>query len=293
MDIRTLRYFLAVAQEGNITKAAQMLHITQPTLSRQLMELEDELNTPLLIRGKRQVTLTDSGLLFQQRAKEMLAQLDKTIRDISNHNTLVGGTVAIGCVETNAAKLLAEVIDSFSKTYPSVQYELYNADGDDIREKLDRGSIDIGLLVEPIETSKYDFFRLPIQETWGILMRADDPMARKETIHIQDILDLPLITPRRSIVQSEIATWLGAPDHKLTVFASHNLMSNTLLLVERKLGYMIIVKSAFTIRENDAFCFVPFHPTRTSGHVLVWRKNQLFNSATSLFIQHIKELFPE
>lgn len=205
MDVRVLRYFLTVAKVGNITNAAEILHITQPTLSRQLMDLEEELGTSLFTRGKRQITLTDSGLLFQQRAKEIVSLLEKTERDLAEQKDLVGGVVSIGCVESTVSRALPELLEEFSNRHPKVQYELYSADGDDIREKLDRGNIDIGILLEPIEAAKYDYIRLPYQEQWGILMRRDDPLAQKTSIGIQDILTLPLILPRRTIVQNEIA----------------------------------------------------------------------------------------
>lgn len=291
MDIRVLRYFLIVSQEGNITKAAEILHITQPTLSRQLMDLEEELGTDLFIRGKRQIALTDSGFLLQQRVKEIVSLLDKAERDLIEQKNLVGGVVAIGCVETIASMMLPDVMEKFSAKHPLVQYELYSADGDDIREKLDRGNIDIGILIEPVEAAKYDYIRLPIQEKWGILMCQDDPLAQNKSITIQDILALPLIIPRRTIVQNEIASWFGVENDKLHIFASHNLLTNSLLLVERKLGYAICVGGAYTIRENSNICFVPFSPERTSGHVLAWKKNRVFNSATSLFIQFIKDAY--
>jgi DNA-binding transcriptional LysR family regulator len=291
MDVRVLRYFLTVAKVGNITKAAEILHITQPTLSRQLMDLEEELGTGLFIRGKRQITLTDSGLLFQQRAKEIVALLDKTERDLAEQKELVGGVVSIGCVESSVSRALPKLLEEFSNRHPKVQYEIYSADGDDIREKLDRGNIDIGILLEPIEAAKYDYIRLPYQEKWGILMRRDDPLAQKISIGIEDILSLPLILPRRTLVQNEITSWLGVENGSLCIFASHNLLTNAMLLVEQKLGYAICVSGSYTIRESEQTCFVPFEPERTTGHVLAWKKNNLFSSATARFIQFIKDTY--
>lgn len=288
MDIRVLNYFLTVAQIGNITQAAVVLHITQPTLSRQLMELEQELGTSLFVRGKRHITLTDSGILFQQRAKEIVALLDKTERDLIEQKDNITGVIAIGCVETVASVLLADIIAAFTVKYPKVQYEIYSADGDDLREKIDRGAIDIGILVEPVESAKYDFVRLPVYETWGVLTRSDDPLAKRATVQVEDIQDLPLMIPRRTIVKNEIQSWLGVETDRLHIIASHNLLSNVTLLVERKVGYALGVKGAFTIRENDALCFIPFSPERTTGHVLTWKKRPSFNSATSLFIEFVK-----
>lgn len=157
MDIRLLEYFLAVAKYGNITRASEQLHVTQPTISRQLMELEETVGTTLLIRGKRQVTLTEAGVLFQQRAEEIVSLMEKTMRDITDQDDLLGGTVAIGCVESCVSRMLPKVLSGFSERFPKVKYELYSADGDDIREKLDRGDLDFGILLEPVEAAKYDF----------------------------------------------------------------------------------------------------------------------------------------
>ncbi|WDQ31319.1 LysR family transcriptional regulator [Paenibacillus marchantiae] len=291
MDIRVLKYFLTVANVGNITKAAEILHITQPTLSRQLMDLEEEMGSRLFVRGKRQITLTDSGLLFQQRVKEIISLLDKTERDLAEQKDLIGGVVSIGCVESAVSRALPELLEEFSNRHPRVQYELYSADGDDIREKLDRGNIDIGIFLEPIEAAKYEYIRLPYEEKWGILMRRDDPLAQKKSIGIEDILALPLIPPRRTIVQNEIASWLGVENDSLSIFASHNLLTNAMLLVERKLGYAICVSGSYTIRESSRTCFVPFEPERTTSHVLAWKKNKIFSSATAHFIQFIKDTY--
>jgi len=289
MDIRVLKYFLAVAREGNITRATEALHVTQPTLSRQLMDLEREVGARLLIRGKRQVTLTDAGLLFQQRAREMVLLLEKTERDLAGLEDLVGGVVAVGCVETAAARMLAEALIRFSGEYPRVQFELYGADGDDVREKLDRGDIDIGILLEPVEAAKYDYVRLPCAERWGVLTRRDDPLARADSVQASEVLPRPLILPRRRIVQEEIAGWLGAGIDEMRIVASHNLLTNAIPLVEQGLGSVICVEGAHSIRPDERVRFVPFAPERITGHVLAWKKNRVFPSATSRFIQFMRK----
>lgn len=289
MDIRLLEYFLAVAKYGNITRASEQLHVTQPTISRQLMDLEETVGTPLLIRGKRQVTLTEAGVLFQQRAEEIVSLMDKTLRDITDQDDLLGGTVAVGCVESCVSRMLPKVLRSFSARYPKVRYELYSADGDDIREKLDRGDLDFGILVEPVEAAKYDFFRLPYWETWGVLMRRDDPLAQKESISKEDMLSIPLILPRREIVQDHIAGWFGTDRTRLNIFAGHNLLNNAALLAEAGLGYVVCVGGSFEIRGGENLCFVPLSPERTTGHVLAWKKNRVFHSAANRFRDFIQE----
>ena len=289
MDIRLLEYFLAVAKYGNITRASEQLHVTQPTISRQLMELEEIVGSPLLIRGKRQVTLTEAGVLFQQRASEIVSLMDKTLRDITDQDDLLGGTVMVGCVESCVSRMLPNVLRGFSAHYPKVKYELYSADGDDIREKLDRGDLDFGILVEPVEAAKYDFFRLPYWEKWGVVMRKDDPLAQKEQIQKEDLLSIPLILPRREIVQDHIAGWFGMDRSQLNIFAGHNLLNNAALLAEAGLGYVVCVGGSFEIRGGENLCFVPLAPERTTGHVLAWKKNRVFHSAANRFREYVRE----
>lgn len=289
MDLRLLEYFLAVARTGNITKAAEQLHVTQPTISRQMADLEDMLGTTLLIRGKRQVTLTDAGILFQQRAEEIIALMDKTRRDLHDQDDLVGGTVALGCVESCASRMLPEALGEFSKLHPKVRYELYSADGDDIREKLDRGELDFGILLEPVEAAKYDCFRLPYWESWGVVMRKDDPLAQRETIGKEEICQIPLILPRREIVQDNIAGWFDLERSQLHIFAVHNLCNNAALLAEAGLGYPVCVKGSFELRGEGDLCFRPFEPEQTTGHVLAWKKNRVFHSAADLFRTYVWE----
>ncbi|MBD5083715.1 MAG: LysR family transcriptional regulator [Clostridiales bacterium] len=288
MDIRLLEYFLAVAKCGNITRAAEQLHVTQPTISRQLMELEKAVGSPLLIRGKRRVTLTEAGVLLQQRAEEIVSLMEKTMRDITDQDDLLGGTVTIGCVETCVSRMLPKILAGFSARYPKVKYELYSADGDDIREKLDRGDLDFGILMEPVEAAKYDFFRLPYWETWGILMRKDDPLARKAAVERDDLLNIPLSLPRREIVQDHIAGWFGVERSQLNVFAEHNLLANAALLAEAGLCYVVCVGGSFEIRGGENLCFVPLAPKRTSGHVLAWKNNRVFHSAANRFKEFVQ-----
>ena len=291
MDIRILRYFLTIAKEGNITKAAEKLHITQPTLSRQLMELEDRIGTKLLIRGKKQITLTDKGVLLEQRAKEIIALLEKTERDISEDENIISGIVSIGCVETIASKMLPKIMKEFKEKYPMVNYELYSADSDDIKEKIDRGDIDVGILLEPVESAKYEYIRLPYYEQFGVVMKEDNPLALKSSIKTEDLVDIPIIIPRRTIVKDEIAKWLGVSQDKINIIVANNFLTNALLLVEEEFGCVISVEGALSIRKVDGICFVPFSPKRVTGHVLIWKKNKNFPPATSLFIQFIKELY--
>lgn len=288
MDIRVLKYFVMIAKEENITRASEKLNITQPTLSRQIQDLEEEIGATLLIRGKRKVTLTDAGFLYLQRTKEILRLVDKAERDVQNESDTVAGIVTIGCVETNAAEYLMEAVALFMKKYPLVTFEFYNGFSDDIKEKLDLGTIDVGILIEPVEAAKYEVYQLPIKERWGLIANADDPIAKKSNISIEDILDLPLIVTNRDIVKKELESWLGHELEELNIVATQNLLTNTALLLQKLRAYIVAVEGAFTIRPLENLTFIPFSPTRETGHVLAWKKNKVFHTAVSKFIEEFK-----
>ena len=197
MELRTLRYFLAAAQEGNITRAADILHITQPTLSRQIMDLERELGTTLMSRGKNGLTLTDDGIFFRQRAEEIVELADRLERSFAERNAEVSGIISIGAVEAIGSRLFAKLVKRFSEKYPLVRFHLYNEVADSLKDRIDKGLIDVGLLLEPVDTSKYDYIRLSQKETWGVLMRDDHPLAQRESIRPEEVTQYPLILPLR------------------------------------------------------------------------------------------------
>jgi len=289
VDSRVLKYFLTIAQVGNITKAAEVLHITQPTLSRQLMALEEEVGATLLIRGRREVILTDSGVVFQQRASEILSLMEKAENDVSQNKETVSGTVSIGCVESHVSKKLATVISDFHKRYPLVTFDLYGANADDIKEKLDWGNIDIGIVLEPAETAKYDYTRVPVEETWGVIVRKDDLMITKGFVTAEDLLASHLILSRREIVIEEIAKWLGVQRSQLKILITQNLLSNSIPFVEQRLGMIFSIEGALMLRPSENLCFVPLQPRRVSSHVIIWKKNKAFSKATSIFLEFLKD----
>ncbi|GFH42327.1 LysR family transcriptional regulator [Lactococcus hodotermopsidis] len=287
METRHLHYFLTVAKLGNITRAAEQLHITQPTLSRQLIDLEKQLGTSLLIRGKRQITLTAAGVLFQQRASQILAILDKTRNDLLETKEIPAGTVTIGVVETTIAQFLAKKIADFHDHYPQIRIDLYNADGDDNREKLDRGELDMALLIEPVEAAKYHFKRLGPTERWGIIVRKNDRLARRKFVTRHDILGRKTMMSRRAIVSSSLFDWLHIQANDLDIVSTHNLLTNALPLLAQQHLMTIAVEGALTIRPVSNLTFVPFSPNHVSHHVLVWRKNVLLSAAAQLFLDFL------
>ena len=281
MELRTLRYFLTTANEGNITKAAEILHVTQPTLSRQLMELERELGTTLILRGKKGVTLTDDGLFFRQRAEEIVELADRAEKAFVERD---GATEAIG------SRMLAKIMKRFSEKYPLVQFHLYNEMADNIKDKIDKGLVDIGLLLEPVDTSKYEYVRLSQKETWGVLMMDSHPLADRESISVEEIAGYPLILPLRENVRAEILNWLGKEERELSIPLYYTLLSNAVLMVEVGMGCAFCLDGALAIHSSPKLRFIPITPEHTTRSVLLWKKNQLFTPVTSLFIQEINLL---
>lgn len=290
MELRTLRYFLAAAQEENITRAADILHVTQPTLSRQIMDLEKELGTTLMLRGKNGLTLTDDGIFFRQRAEEIVELADRLERSFAERNVDASGLISIGASESVGSRLFAKLIKQFSDKYPLVQFHLYNETADHIKDRLDKGLVDVGLLLEPVDTVKYDFVRLSQKETWGILMRDDHPLAERKTINPEEIAAYPLILPLRERVRNEILNWIKRDEKDLTIPLSYTLLSNAALMVEAGLGCAFCLDGALAIHSSPQLLFVPITPEHTTHSVLVWRKNHLFSPTTSLFIQEINML---
>ena len=289
MELRVLKYFLTVADEGNITRAADILHVTQPTLSRQLIELEDELGTALLIRGKRSVTLTDEGFLFKQQA-EMIVELSDELEHIfKDKKDVVCGTIRIGASEAVGCRALALYMKEFREKYPDVQFDLYNGMADNIKEMLERGLLDLGLVLEPVDTAKFEYVRLPQKETWGLLLRKDHELAEKETLTVEEIRQYPLIMPGRENAKNEVLHWLQCEESHLNIPAYYNLLSNAALLVEAGMGCAVCLDGALSIHADPDLCFRQILPEHTTRSVILWKKNHLFSQAASLFVQTIQE----
>lgn len=288
MELRVLKYFLMVAREENITRAAQILHITQPTLSRQLMQLEEELGVQLFHRGKYSVSLTEDGMLLRRRAQEIVVLSEKTKKELQHREEMPAGEIAIGCGETKSMAVLSKKMVSFRQKYPLVQFSIYSAIADDIKERLEKGLLDMGLLTEPVDISKYAFIRMPDKERWGVLVREDSSLAEKDCVTPDDLRDIPLLMVRRELVRNELANWFGASYDQLEIAATYNLIVNAAFMVEQGLGVALCFDLG-TVFEN--LRFIPLSPRMETGSVLVWKKNQTLSAAQSLFIQHIKNTF--
>lgn len=288
MEIRVLKYFLTVVREQSITKAAEVLHITQPTLSRQLAQLEDEIGVKLFERGSRNISLTGDGLLLRRRAEEILQLVDKTERELAEQDEQIEGKITVGCGEIGSVQLLPELFESFHKKYPFVTFDLYTATADEVKEQMDKGLVDIGLLLEPIDIEKYDFIRLDMKEHWIVLMRSDCPLAEKEYVTAKELSGLPLIMPRRLKIQSELASWFGDHYNDLNVLFTSNLSTNAAVMVSRGLAYSIVIEGMMSFWDKSKITYRPLYPFLTATSVLAWKRGQPFSPAVTKFIEHIK-----
>lgn len=292
MEIRVLRYFLTVVREEGITRAAEVLHITQPTLSRQLFQLEEEIGVKLFHRGTRKITLTNEGLLLRRRAEEILSLVDKTEKELTWQEELVEGKIVIGCGELAAVQILPVLFESFSQKYPLVCYDLFTATADLVKEQMEKGLVDIGILLEPIDIEKFDFIRLDKKERWVVLMRPDDPLCEKETISAGDLEGSPVVLPRRLNVQNELANWFGDSFQKLHVLFTSNLSTNGALMVRKGLAYSIAIEGAVPFWDKNEIMYRPLYPELSANSVLAWKKGQPFSLAAAKFIDHMKESMP-
>lgn len=288
MELRVLQYFLAVAKEQNISAAAQSLHLTQPTLSRQLRELEEELGKELMIRGSRKITLTEDGMLLRKRAEEILELVDRTQQEIMRSDDAVSGDIYIGTGETDGVRQIARTANQLQEAYPGIRFHIVSGDAVDVCEQLDKGLLDFGVLLGDIDKMKYHYMELPMKDTWGVLMRRDSPLAQQNTVSPRDLWDKPLILSRQVDNKSGLYRWLRKEPSELRTVATYNLIYNASLMVDEGMGY------AFTLDKlvnttGSQLCFRPLHPKLELGMYLVWKKSQIFSKAAELFLQHLQE----
>ena len=289
MDIRVLQYFLAVAREESITRAAERLRMTQPPLSRQLKDLEDELGKQLLIRGSKKVTLTEDGMLLRKRAEELVDLMKKTKAELTSSNENINGDIHIGCGETEAISFLAQAAWDIQQKHPLIHYHIYSGDAGRVMERLDKGLIDFGLLVGPVDVNKYDYMRLPLKDRWGVLMRKDSPLAEKESITAEDLWDKPLIISHQTSINSEMFSWLKTDITKLNIVATYDLVYNASQFVKKGFGYVIALDKLINTTGDSSLCFRPLYPILEAGLCIVWKKYQVFSKASNAFLQQLQK----
>lgn len=288
MELRVLRYFLAVAREETISAAAESVYVTQPTLSRQMIELEEELGKTLFLRGKRKISLTEEGLFLRKRAQEIVELVEKTELEFHTAEQAISGTVTIGGAETDAMRLIARAAHSLQRAHPAVAYHLFSGNAEDITEKLDKGLVDFGVFIEPVNLSKYDFIKLPLVDTWGLLMRKDSPLAAKQTIQAADLSELPILCSNQTMVKNEISGWLGDRYEKLNIVTVYNLLYNASLMVEEGMGYALCLDKIISTSADSPLCFRPLEPRLEVGLALAWKKYQIFSKAAEKFLEYFQ-----
>lgn len=292
MELRVLQYFLAVAREQNISAAAQSLHLTQPTLSRQLKELEEELGKQLMVRGSRKIVLTEEGMLLRKRAEEILDLVGRTEKEIAQSDDTVSGDIYIGTGETDGMRQIARTAKQLQEHSPGIHFHIVSGDAVDVCERLDKGLLDFGVLLGDIDKIKYHYLELPMKDTWGILMRRDSPLAQQERILPQDLWDKPLILSRQVDNKSGLYRWLGREPEQLHTVATYNLIYNASLMVDEGMGYAFTLDKLVNTRGSQ-LCFHTLEPKLELGMYLVWKKSQIFSKAAELFLERLREqLFP-
>ena len=293
MELRVLQYFLAIAREQSIVRAAESLHLSQPTLSIQIKAMEEELGKKLLIRGSkgsRKVTLTEEGMILRKRAEEILNLVHKTEREISLSDEVVMGDVYIGAGETDAVRLIARTARKLYRTYPGIHYHIASGNAAFVMEQLEKGLIDFGLVFGDVDQTKYNSMKLPLTEVWGVLMRKDSPLAGKAAISPEDLWDKPLILSRQENSSDGLASWIGRETSELEIVATYNLLFNASLMVEEGLGYAIGFDKIIHTSGSSKLSFRPLSPRREAGMSIIWKKYQVFSKASDKFMKQLKEI---
>ena len=295
MEIRALKYFLITVREGNITKAAKYLNLTQPNLSRQINMLERDIGHKLFERRHSNIVLTPEGILLKKRAEEIIDMIEKARAEFNFTDEVIAGDIFIGAGESWAMSLVASVMKDVQKDYPHIKYNIYSGNFKDITEKLDKGLLDFGLLIDPADLSKYDYLKMPAKDTWGLIMRKDSSLSRNKNITKKDLLNIPLIISRQvmetEIEDNDFSRWFSDTFDKLNITATYNLIYNALIMVREGMGYALCLDKLIDNMHNENICFIPLKPKLESGLNIVWKKNQEFSRASKIFLDALKNKF--
>ena len=290
MELRVLQYFLAVAREQNISAAAQSLHLTQPTLSRQLKELEEELGKQLMVRGNRKITLTEDGMLLRKRAEEILELVDRTEKEVMQSGNTVNGDIYIGTGETDGVRQIVGAAKQLRERYPGIHFHIVSGDAVDVCERLDKGLLDFGLLFDPVDQKKYSALRLPHQDVWGVLLRRDSPLAQKDAVSPEDLAGQPLIVSRQTLKRPFFLDWFGKNTEELNIVGTYNLIFNGSLMVEDGMGCAFSLAGLVNVSSPTGLCFRPLEPRVEANIYLVWKKHQVFSRAAEKYLEELRRL---
>lgn len=285
MELRVLNYFLVIAREENITKAARLLHITQPTLSRQIMQLEEELGVKLFYRSNHHIVLTEEGMLLKRRAQELLSLAEKTKKDFLRRDQNLTGEIMIGSGEFLGTKLFSEMMAAFQKKHPLVRYQIYSGNAVNIKDYIERGLLDLGVMGEPVDIRKYEFISMPVKEKWGVLVRADAELAKKEYVQVEDLIEMPMVIASRDL-RSELGSWFGDAFDHLHIMAKGNLPYNEAMMVSSGIGIAICIQLHCAYEDLK---FIPLYLAVETRTALVWKKDQIFPPTTAAFIEFIRQ----
>lgn len=290
MEIRALRYFLETAREGNMTRAAERLHISQPTMSKQLKELEDELGTKLFVRSNYSIHMTDAGMLLRKRAEDILDLVDKTTAEFHSLDDIGSGDIYVGAAESDALKYFARAVKSLQEVHPGIRCNIYSGNMEDVTERLDKGLLDFALVMSYVDLSKYNYLSVPASDIWGVIMRKDSPLAEKEKIYPSDLIGLPLICSRQWIEQ-DFPQWFSEDTSRLKIVATYNLFYNASVMVKEGIGYAISYDKLADTGEDSILCFKPLQNVSESSMYIIWRKYQVFSPAVQLMMNELKKRF--
>lgn len=290
MEIRILEYFVEAAREKNISRAAEKLHVSQPAISKQLKMLEDELGTKLFKRSIYQIELTTEGQIFKRRAEDILEMVHKTKMEFETLKNEIAGDIRIGCAESDSIKYLARAIKNIRANYPNINCHIYSGNGEDLYYRLETGLLDFSVTVQNVDVAKYDFIKLPSPDIWGVIMLKDSPLAQKEKITVEDLLDLPLILSREAM-NGEYLQWFGKELEKLNIPVTYNLLYNAAVMVAEGLGYAISFDKLVNTDSSGKICFRPLYPELKSELSFIWRKSQKFTPAAELLLNEMKKLY--
>ena len=289
MEIRVLRYFLEIAREENMTRAAERLHISQPSLSRQMKELETELGKKLFVRSSYSIHLTDEGMLLRKRAEDLLEMADKITNEFKSMDDIAGGDVYIGCAESYLIKYLAFAVKRLNQRYPGIHYHTVSGDTEIVAERLDRGLSDMAFIVEPPDLSKYNYLEVPENDTWGAIMRKDCPLAEKKAIQLEDLLPYPVFCSEQS-AKVDLPRWCGEKIDQLNIMATFNLTNNGAVFVREGLGIALTFDRIIELTPDSELCFRPISQALHTKMYVIWKKYQVFTPAAQLLLDELKQV---
>jgi len=290
MEIRVLRYFLETAREENMTRAAERLLISQPTMSKQLKELENELGVKLFKRSNYNIKLTEAGMLLRERAEDILSLVDKTLEEFKSLDDLNSGDIYVGAPESEAMEQFALVVSDLQKRYPGIRCNIYSGNMQDVCEKLDKGLLDFAIVMNYVDLKKYNYLPMQTEDTWGVILRRDDPLAENEAFTISMLKELPLICSRQW-VDYELPQWFGSGTNDVNITATYNLPYNGAVMAKAGIGYAMMLDKLVQTDENSELIFRPLLDVPKAEMYIIWRKYQTFTPVSQLLVKALREKF--